>query len=148
MPVPSSGQIEKAKDKEYVKVRLRGHFAPNRQRRKASKHREFNRNLFMSDETLFMTDEKYHQRVAGKVVSIINQLIDPRNTSGMIEFPTMSSIDAVEKELPRPPRRHRRHGRCEPAEALAAFTLAWAAREDPRLYIRGHPRDRSGWKRH
>jgi len=77
-----------------------------------------------------MSDEKCRERVVARVVSTLNHLVQPRNTSGMVEFYTAAIVDGVEKEVSPPPRRHRRHGWCESAETLAAFILAWTARED------------------
>ena len=70
-----------------------------------------------------MSDEKCRERVVARVVIALNQLIQPRNTSGMVEFFTTAIVDAVEKEVPPRPRRHRRHGWCQSAETLAAFIL-------------------------
>ena len=76
-----------------IKVLLSGHFVPNRKMRKPPKRREF-------DIQLFMSDEKCSHRVIVRVVSTLNQLIQPRNTSGMVEFFTTIIVDAVEKGVP------------------------------------------------
>ena len=56
---------------------LSGHFAPHRQTRKLTKRREFDRQLFMSDE-------KCRQGVVARVVSPLHQLAQPRHKSGMV----------------------------------------------------------------
>ena len=101
----------------YIKVRLSGHFAAKRQIRRPTKRREFDRKIFISEG-------KCRERVVARVISTLNQLIHPRNTSGMVEVFTSANIDAVEKEVPPPARRDRSHGWCESAKSLAAFISA------------------------
>ena len=73
-------------------------------------------------QAAFISDGESCQRVVARVVSNLNQLIRLRNTSGIVKvFPTaiisiifiiifsfIIIIDAVEKEVSPPPRRHRR----------------------------------------
>ena len=59
----------------------------------------------------------------------------------MAESLTKVILDAVEAEVPPPPRRTHKLGWCETAETSAAFTIAWNAREDARRFMRVNPRD-------
>ena len=82
-----------------------------------------------------MSEEKCRELVVAKVISELNQLIQPRNTSGMVEVFTTAIIvgivDALGKEVPPPLRHHRRHALCEAAETLTAFISAWTALAPP-----------------
>jgi len=124
----------------YIKARLSGHFSSNRRLLKPPKRREFDRQLFLSD------GERRH-RIVERVVSTLNQPTQPRNTSGVVEFFTTTVMNAVEKEVPPPPRRHHRNGWCETPETVAAFKVAWTAREDARQLLRVYPRDSTAWKK-
>ena len=93
-----------------------------------------------------MSDEKCRERLVARVISTLNHLSQPLNTSGMVECFTTAILDAVGKEAPLTPRRHRRHGWCESAEPLAAFILAWTARKDERQFLRAHPLEKNAWK--
>ena len=64
----------------------------------------------------------------------------------MAESFTKVILDAVEAEVPPPPRRTHKLGWCETAETSAAFAIAWNAREDARRFMRVNPRDRTAWK--
>ena len=97
-------------------------------------------------EHLFVSDEHCRERLVARAISTLNQLIQPRHTSGMVKVFTTAIIDEVEKGVPSPPYRHHRHGWCESADTLAVFMLAWTAREDARQLLRPHPRDRTAWK--
>ena len=77
------------------------------------------------------------------IVAYANNKDQLRNTSGMVEVSTTAIIDEVEKEVLLSPRRHRRHGRCESAESLAAFKIAWTGTEDARHFLRAHPWNRT-----
>ena len=59
----------------YTKVRLSIHFASDRQ---TGKQRRFDRKLILSEE-------KFRQRTAAMVISTPTQLIQPRNTPGIVE---------------------------------------------------------------
>ena len=138
--IPQSSAPAKADSNHnilYITVHLSGHFAPNRQIRRPTKRPEFNRHMFM-------LGGKCRERVVARVISSLNQLLQPRNTSGMVEVFTTAILDAVENEVPSPPRRHRRHGWCESAEPLAARIVAWTAREDACQRLRAHLRDQRG----
>ena len=124
----------------YIKVRLSGRFAPNRRARKAPRAGQFDRQLFMSDG-------KCRQRVIAKVVSTLNQSVQPRSTSGLFALFTPTILKAVEVAGPSVPRRQRTRGWCESAETSAAFKIALIARENARQFLRAHPRDRIAWKK-
>ena len=64
----------------------------------------------------------------------------------MAESFTKVILDAVEAEVPAPPRRTHKLGWRETAETSATFTIAWNAREDARRFMRVNPRDRTAWK--
>ena len=86
-----------------------------------------------------MSDKKCRQRVAARVVSTLNQLIQPISTSDMVGFFTRSNFDAVENEVPHP--LHVTTADMdggESTETLATFILAWAAREGARRLLRAH----------
>ena len=68
------------------------------------------------------------------------------SSSEMAESFTKVIRDAVEAEVPPPPRRTLKLGWCETAETSAAFTISWNAREDARRFVRVNPRDRTAWK--
>ena len=72
----------------YIKVRLSGQFAPNRQTRTPTKRREF-------DTKPFTSDGKGREREVAGVISTPNQLTQPRNTYCMVEFFTPAISDAV-----------------------------------------------------
>ena len=55
-------------------------------------------------------------------------------------------LDAVEAEVPPPPRRTHKLGWCETAETSAAFTIAWNARKDAGRFMRVNARERTAWK--
>ena len=61
----------------------------------------------------------------------------------MVEVFTTIIIDTVEMEVPPPAGPHLRHGWCESAETLTACLPARTAREDARLFVRDHRRDRT-----
>ena len=58
----------------------------------------------------------------------------------------MLILDAVEAEVPPPPRRAHKLGWCETAETSAAFTIAWNARKDAGRFMRVNARERTAWK--
>ena len=124
----------------YIKVRLSGRFAPNRRTRKVPRAGQ-------SDRQLFMPDGKCRQRVIARVVSTLNQSVQPRSTSGLVAVFTTPILKAVEVEVPSVPRRQRKRGWCESAETPAAFKITWIARENARQFLRSHPRDRIAWKK-
>ena len=72
--------------------------------------------------------------------------MQPNSISEMAESFTKVILDAVEAEVPPPPRRTHKLGWCETAETSAAFTIAWNAREDARRFMRVNPRDRTVYK--
>ena len=73
----------------YIKARLSGLLHPT------GKH-ENSENAESTTGSFFMSDEKCCQRVLARVVSTFNQLIQPRNTFGIVDFFTAASIDTVE----------------------------------------------------
>ena len=67
--------------------------------------------------------------------------MQPNSISEMAESFTKVILDAVEAEVPPPPRRRHKLGWCETAETSAAFTIARNAREVARRFMRVNPRD-------
>ena len=72
--------------------------------------------------------------------------MQPNSISEMAESFTKVILDAVEAEVPPPPRRTHKLGWCETTEISAAFTIAWNAREGARQFMRVNPRDSTAWK--
>ena len=64
----------------------------------------------------------------------------------MAEPFTKVVLDAVEAEVPPPPRRTHKLGWCETTETSSAFTIAWNARGNARRFMRVNPGDRTAWK--
>lgn len=82
-----------------TKVRRPGHFAPNRQARKAPKGQPFG-------QQVFMPGGKCHQRVVAWVVSTLHQPFQPRNVTinSMMDLFTTTTFDAIEAGVPPAPR--------------------------------------------
>ena len=104
---PAPAKVDSDQDILYIKVRLSGHFAPNRQVRRPTKRRELDRQL---DRQFVMSDGMCRERLVDRVISTLNQPIQPRNTSGTVAFFTTAMIDAVDKEVPPPACSQHRHG--------------------------------------
>ena len=79
-------------------------------------------------------------------LSTLHQPTQLLSTAGVVDLFATTLADAVEVEVPPPPRRQRKRGWCDPAETSAAFKVAWTAREDARRLLRAHPQDRIAWK--
>ena len=72
-----------------------------------------------------------------------NKKIKTQKRPEMAESFTKVFLDAVEAEVPPPPRLTNKLGWCETAETSATFTLAWDVREDSRRYMRVNPRGKT-----
>ena len=80
-----------------------------------------------------MFDEECREREVSTVVSNLNQLFQRR--LAWLGFPLRllwAIIDAVEKDVPPPSRRHRRHGGVSLLKPWTNSFLAYAAREEAR----------------
>ena len=121
-------------------VRLSRRIAPNRgiRTKKQIQH---------SDRQKFRSDEDCRQRVVARIISKLPDLpLQPNSISEMAESFTKVIIDAIEAEVPSPPRRTHKLVWCETAETSAAFTIACNAWEDARQFMRVNPGDRTAWK--
>ena len=99
------------------------------------------------DRQKFRFDGDCRQRVVARIISKLPDLpLQPNGISEMAESFTKVILDAVEAEVPPPPRRKHKLVRCETAETSEALTIAWNAMEDARRFMRVNPRDRTAWK--
>ena len=106
--------------------------------KKSTKCRQFDRQLCLSDG-------KYRQLRIASVDSTLKH-VDPRSKTGMADLLTTTLIDAVEADVPPPPRRQRKRGWCGPAETSVAFKITWSIRVVARQLLRANPRGRITWK--
>ena len=114
-----------------------GRIAPNRHVRTIKQIRPFDRQKVRSDG-------ECRQRVFARIIFKLPDLpSQPNSISEMAESFTKVILDAVEPEVPPPPRRMHKLGWCETAETTASFTIAWDAREDPRRFMCANPREKN-----
>ena len=124
----------------YVKVRFGARIAPNRRVMTAKITRHF-------DGQKLKSDGDSRERVVNRfVANLPEQPTQPNTISEMAGSFTKTLLDAVEAEVPPPPRRSPKIGWCESAETLAVFNEARDASDKARRCLCTNPRERTAWK--